>query len=372
MSYLLKDLYSEAFYNKFSKVLGEVIPNFDKLKFKSSIFTDNWENKELKQRMKHTTFVLHQFLPSDFPKATETIEKIISKIKQNQFTKSSLEFMFFPDFIENYGIDDFETSAKSIEIVTQFTSCEFAVRPFIIKYGEKMVKQMQLWSLHENQHVRRLASEGSRPRLPWAIALPEFKNNPKPIIPILENLKNDSSEYVRRSVANNLNDIAKDNPHEVIQIAKQWKGISKETDSIIKHGCRTLLKQGNLDILTYFDLADNPKIEVSNFKIKERKISIGESLAFSFTIQNNDKKILQVRLEYGIHYLRKNGQISKKVFKISERQLNPNEKIEINRRQSFKIITTRQFYVGEQKLSIIVNGQEREIEKFELINKIKT
>ena len=189
----------------------------------------------------------------------------------------------------------------------------------------------------------------------------------KPILPLLENLKNDRSEYVRRSVANNLNDIAKDNPDIVIQIAKQWQGKSKETDAIIKHGCRTLLKQGNSDILMHFGLEDNSKIEVTNFKIIKKAICVGENLEFSFLLQNNDDKTQLVRLEYGIHYLRKNGQLSKKLFKITERQINPKEQIEIQRRPSFKIITTRQFYIGQQKLSIIVNGQEREIDNFELM-----
>jgi 3-methyladenine DNA glycosylase AlkC len=366
MSNLLKDIYSVSFYDQFSDILGEVIPNFDKQKFTLAIFTDNWDRKELKQRMKHTSFVLHQFLPEDFTKTPTIFGKVISRIEQKPFTQSSLEFMFFPDYIETYGIHDFETSVRTIEFVTQFTSCEFAVRPFIIKYGERMLQQMYRWSLHENHHVRRLASEGSRPRLPWAMALPELKRNPKPILPLLENLNNDASEYVRRSVANHLNDIAKDNPDIVIQIARKWKGKSKETEAIIKHGCRTLLKQGNSEILKFFGLADNQKVELTNFRIKTRTISVGENLEFSFSLQNHDERIQFIRLEYAIYYLRKHGQLSKKVFKISERQLNPTEIIEIHRRQSFKIITTRQFYIGQQKLSIIVNGIEREIDTFEL------
>jgi 3-methyladenine DNA glycosylase AlkC len=362
----LKELYSPSFYNTFSNILNEVLPNFNKQKFVAAIFSNGWQSKELKQRMKHTSFVLHQFLPKDFKMATKLIEKIISKIKQQPFTATSLEFMFFPDYIETYGIEDFETAVNAMELVTQFTSCEFAVRPFIIKYGEPMINQMLQWSLHKNHHVRRLASEGSRPRLPWAMALPSLKRNPKPILPILQNLKNDSSEYVRRSVANNLNDIAKDNADLVIKIAKQWKGISKETDAIIKHACRTLLKQGNPDILKYYGLADNPKLELSNFKIDSKSIRIGESLGFSFSIINNDKRTQFIRLEYGVYYLRKNGEHSKKVFKISEREIFSNQKIAIQRKQSFKIITTKQFYIGKQKLSIIVNGQEKLVKEFEL------
>jgi 3-methyladenine DNA glycosylase AlkC len=367
MSTLLKDLYSKEFFNKFSDIIIPLIPSFDKQDFLKLIFDKSWPDKELKERMRHTTLVLHTVFPKDLAKSTKLIEKIITQLRKTKITDFGLEFMFLPDYIEIYGIDHFEDAIKSIEFVTQFITCEFAVRPFIIKYGDKMLTQMYNWSLHESHHVRRLASEGSRPRLPWAMALPELKKDPRPILPILENLKNDPSEYVRRSVANNLNDIAKDNPDIVIDIAKQWKGHSKETDAIIKHGCRTLLKAGDKAILKYFDLVDNPKIEVANFKILNKKVAVGESLAFAFTIENKDKTSHSLRLEYAIYYLRQNGTLSKKVFKISEREIQPNERIDIQKKQSFKVITTRQFYLGTQKLSIIVNGVEKEIDEFELV-----
>ena len=366
MSSLLKDIYSKAFFDNFSEILGDVVPSFNKEKFTRLIFDNSWEKKELKERMKHITFVLNHFFSGDFEKTAILIKDIITSLRQRKITETSIEFMFLPDYIETHGINHFETSVKLMEFTTQFTSCEFAVRPFIIRYGDRMLQQMYQWSLHDSHHVRRLASEGSRPRLPWAMALPALKKNPKSVLPILENLKKDSSEYVRRSVANSLNDIAKDNPDVVIAIAKQWKGHGKETDAIIKHGCRTLLKGGNVEILKHFGLADNSKIEVSNFKIIKPKISIGKSLEFSLSLHNTGKQTQSVRIEYCIHYLRQNGQLSKKVFKISERRLQPNEKIEFHRRQSFKIITTRKYYTGQHKLSIITNGQERKIAKFEL------
>ena len=138
---------------------------------------------------------------------------------------------------------------KAIEFITQFITCEFAVRPFLLKYGDKMMNQMRAWSLHKSHKVRRLASEGSRPRLPWAMAIPALKKNPMPVLTILENLKNDPSESVRRSVANNLNDISKDRPGMVLKIANAWKGQNKETDAIVRHGCRTLLKHGHPEVL---------------------------------------------------------------------------------------------------------------------------
>ena len=246
---LIKDIYSRPFYERFSSSLQQVVPAFDKNQFIKQIFENGFEHKEWKERMKHTTAVLHVFFPSNFLKATKLIQKLIGQLKKDGFGEDNLAFMFFPDYIETYGLKDFENSVKAFEFITQFISCEFAVRRFVIEYGHKMLAEMVNWSKHDSPKVRRLASEGSRPRLPWAMALPALKKDPAPLLDILENLKNDPSDSVRRSVANNLNDIAKDNPEVVLSIAAKWKGFSKETDAIIKHGCRTLLKQGHSEIL---------------------------------------------------------------------------------------------------------------------------
>lgn len=368
MSTALKDKYSSAFYDNFSNAVKEVIPSFSKKKFITSIFDETWDSKELKDRMRHTSFVLHQFLPEDFETAAGKIEKIITKLRQSSFPDGGIEFLFFPDYIERYGINHFDISVKAIEFTTQYITCEYAVRPFIIMYGDRMMQQMHAWSLHENHHVRRLASEGSRPRLPWAVALPSLKKDPGPVLPLLNNLKTDPSEYVRRSVANSLNDIAKDNPDIVLSIAKQWKGISRETDAIIKHGCRTLLKQGNATVLKYFGLNAGEDIKLSAFTIINRSLHIGEALSFSFSLKNEGRKIQAIRLEYGIYYLRQNGLLSKKVFKISEKSLQPGEQVKILRKQSFRIITTRKFYPGKHKLSIIINGRELKAGHFELFD----
>ena len=367
MSQLLKDIYSEAFYDKFSDVVKIVISDFDKDQFLTRIFDQNWENRALKDRMKHTSTVLYEFLPSNFEKAADIIQNIILELRRQAFQETVVEFMFFPDYIEKYGLDHFDTSMKALQFITQFTSCEFAVRPFIIQYGDLMMSQILKWSSHESHHVRRLASEGSRPRLPWAMALPALKKNPYPILPILDNLKTDTSEYVRRSVANNLNDIAKDHPHLVIKIAKEWKGLGKETDAIIKHGCRTLLKQGHPEILNYYQLNGSDKIQVKDFEIITPEVKIGESLIFSFLLVNTEIETQTVRIEYAIYYRRQNHTLSKKVFKISEREVQPNESIHFEKKQSFRLITTRKFYAGEQKLSIIINGLERQKATFELV-----
>ena len=197
--------------------------------------------------------------------------------------------------------------------------------------------------------------------------MPAIKKDPTPILPILENLKNDTSEYVRRSVANNLNDISKDNPSVVISIAQQWKGISKETDALIKHGCRTLLKSGHSEILHYYGLHDTSTIVSEGFKVNTPTVKIGASLNFSFSLINQDTLPKTIRLEYGVYYLRQNGTHARKVFKISERMYQPNEEKWIEKNQSFKVITTRIFYAGIHKVSLIVNGKEVDMEEFELL-----
>jgi 3-methyladenine DNA glycosylase AlkC len=367
MGSLLKDIYSKAFYNQFAGVVATVVPSFDRQQFIRFIFDADWQHMELKERMRHTSLALHEFLPADFEKAALVIIDIITSLRNKGIGESSLEYMFLPDYIELYGIRHFEAAVKTIEITTQFTSCEFAVRPFIIKYGDKMIRQMQNWSLHKNEKVRRLASEGIRPRLPWAIALPALKKDPVPILPILENLKNDPSAFVRRSVANNLNDISKDHPALVAAIARQWKGIGKETDAIIKHGCRTLLKQAHPDVMKYYGIGGSDGIKLTGLKIMTPSVKIGNSLEFSFIIKNMENKAQTVRLEYAVYYLKKNNRLSRKIFKISERIYRAGEKSLVLRRQSFKNITTRKFYPGKHKVAIVINGQELKAGGFALV-----
>jgi len=366
MSYLLKDLYSPNFYENLSNVLTKTLPGFDKNKFIKEIYTSEFESKELKERMKHTTKVLHHYMPENFAESILIIEKIINQLRVERIGEDSLTYMFLADYIETYGLDDFKSAVKALKFTTQFTSCEFAVRPFILKYKDAMLAEMLKWSKHENHKVRRLASEGSRSRLPWAMGIPALKKDPSGVLPILENLKQDTSEYVRRSVANNLNDIAKDHPSTVLEIAMRWSGLSKETDAIVKHGSRTLLKQGHSEILKHYGLSDKG-INLSNFKVLTPRVNIGGHLEFSFNIANTNTDLQKVRLEYGIYYMKQNGQLSKKVFKISERDYLPGSSLMLNRKQKFVLITTRKFYPGQHQISIIINGVEKEISAFELV-----
>lgn len=362
---LIKDIYSPEFYNEFAALAHTVLPGFDAERFVEKCLSPSFKNMEWKQRMQHTTAVLHDFLPVNFAEATPLLLKLVDQLTVENFGVDSLVFMFLPDYISAYGLMDFNNSTKLLERFTMFVSCEFAVRPFLIKYPEEMMEVMLVFSEHQNYKVRRFASEGSRPRLPWAMAIPSLKKNPAPLIPLLENLMNDPSEWVRRSVANNLNDISKDHPDVVIDIAKRWLGLNKETDAIIKHGCRTLLKQGHVEVLGVYGLS-NEGIEVLDFEILTPVVRFGESVEFKCMIRNNTGASKVVRLEYGLYYQKANGQLNRKVFKISEKIYDAAMTGVIFRKQSFKAITTRVYHPGAHAVSIIINGVEIHKLPFEL------
>lgn len=345
----LKHLYSKDFVSRLGRALKQHYPAFNSRQFSRAVFCAEWDDKELKDRMRHIALCLGEHLPVSYKKSLS-----ILKPTATQFT--DLEAMIFPDFVEVFGLDDIDASIPALEHFTQYSSSEFAVRPFIIRYQGKMMKQMKAWAKSKNHHVRRLASEGCRPRLPWAMSLPEFKNDPKHILPILERLKQDESEYVRRSVANNLNDISKDHPGTVIRIARLWRGHHPDTDKLIKHACRTLLKQGHTPALRLFGFKKPSHITISKFKL-DKAVSMGKTLEFSFQLSTSAKALGKLRLEYAIDFFRANGQQSRKVFMISESQLTVNTK-DVNKRHSFRPISTRKYYPGKHGVAIVVNGIE--------------
>lgn len=352
----LKYCYNDQFFEKLIDLILQNDTQFNSDSFLSDIFNNDWDNYELKQRMRHITQCLNSHLSGDY-------ENKINTLKPVSMHFDSYDAMFFSDFVEQYGLDDFDLSIQAMHHFTQYCTAEFAVRPFIEKYSEKMMQQMMQWSHSSNHHVRRLASEGCRPRLPWASALVEFKKDPSPIIPILENLKNDDSDYVRNSVANNLNDISKDHPDLVISIAKNWKGKTKQSDWIIKHACRTLLKQANPDIMSLYGYVKPDHIKITRFKCCQ-SLAIGDDLHFSFDL-NSEQSIGLCRLEFALYFMKANNKQAKKIFKISESEIKSKTK-SYAKTFSFKPRSTRKLYVGKHSLAIIINGLEFDSIDFEL------
>ncbi|HYO22654.1 MAG TPA: DNA alkylation repair protein [Flavisolibacter sp.] len=358
----LKNIYNPTFFELFTKTVKQVLPTFKKQPFLNQIFDTEWEAKELKQRMRHIATVLKEHLPGSYRDQVSCIIRILQQSEANGM-KAGFEHMFFPDFIEQYGLEDLRTSLEAMETVTQFTSCEFAIRPFLLEYPDEVMAQMLQWSRHPHPHVRRFSSEGCRPRLPWAMAIPALKKDPSHILPILENLKEDESLFVRKSVANNLNDISKDHPDIVVQVVKSWKGVSKETDWIIRHGCRTLLRKAHSSTYELFGLDGAAACQLSNFKLSNTKVKIGGRLGFSFALKTGNMPA-RLRIEYAVYYAKARGKQSRKIFQIRENVFQPENNYVFNKEQRFQDFTTRKHHPGKHKLAVVVNGRELAAEEF--------
>jgi 3-methyladenine DNA glycosylase AlkC len=360
----LKYMYNSQFFEHLCPVIKEVVPDFGERRFVYSVFDKTWPDLELKQRTRQVTKALGECLPSDYPKAIEMVVNICRLLQNRKGTLlPTYPLIFLPDYVEQYGMDHFELSMHAIEESTKLVSAEFAIRPFIAKYPSETMAMMLKWSKNSHVAVRRLSSEGCRPRLPWGMGLPFLKKDPSPILPILENLKTDPSESVRRSVANNLNDIAKDHPEIALRISQQWKSTGSETDWIIKHGCRTLLKRGNAKVLTLHGFNPKARGRIKNLKISE-KVRIGESLNFQFEFMNSEKSSTRYRIDYIIDYLTRSGNISTKIFKLTEYRFEPGQQLLFKRKKSFANFSTRIHFKGHHQLRIMANGVELAARKF--------
>ncbi|PGS55822.1 DNA alkylation repair protein [Bacillus sp. AFS041924] len=353
MADALKNVYNHDLILKIANEINDVFPEFNRKSFINEVFDENWEEKTLKERMRHITFCLGEALPNEYEVSIKILSSILDK-----FPKGQLSSIIFPDFVEVYGLENWETSMQALELFTQHSTSEFAVRPFIVQDQTRMMTQMIEWSTNPNEHVRRLASEGCRPKLPWGMVLKSLKIDPSPILPILENLKEDESLYVRKSVANNLNDISKDHPSLVLQIAKEWYGKNPHTNWIIKHACRTLLKKGNIEAFTIFGFQTTNEINVESFQLQSNNIRIGENLNFSFKIHSNELTPTKIRTEFAIDYVKAKGHRTKKIFKISENTIEKGKTLSYNKSHSFKNLTTRKHYPGQHTISLLINGVE--------------
>ncbi|MEQ1744607.1 MAG: hypothetical protein ABMA02_04220 [Saprospiraceae bacterium] len=361
----LKNLFSRPLVEGFAQTVHTVWAPFNRAAFISRVLDTGWEQRELKQRMRHIAESLGTSLPPDYAEALPIVVRAAEHLIERHGERLAFEYCFLPDFVEVFGLSYPDLSIPAIEVVTRVSSAEFAVRPFLLHYPELMYRQMLVWSAHPSPAVRRLSSEGFRPRLPWGMGVPALKRDPAPVLLVLENLRADPAETVRRSVANCLNDISKDHPDLALDIARRWHGQHPDTNWVVRHALRGLLKKGRAEALAQFGFdRDVTGIEVTNLAASA-SVPMGGDLDFSFSVKNSANTPHQIRLEYGIDYLTSSGKVSCKVFKIKEMVLAAGQSEHVQKRQRFTDFTTRKHYPGTHRLHILVNGKalaEREFE----------
>jgi len=360
MSKLLKDEINDENIKKLALLLSEVDSSIDINAFSLSILTNDWPFLTLKQRISRVALAMNEFLCGGYREKLLTLDAV-----QSNF--NGLFHFVFPHFVELFGPEqmvDFEFSVQAMTKFTEHSSSEFAVRPFIEQCPELIKPELIAWTQSDNEHQRRLASESVRPRLPWAKHLQFVADKPDWVLPIIEKLKTDPSRYVQKSVANLLNDFTKIDAEWVLQVLAGWDLSNPNSAWIAKHALRTLLKKGDARALELIGYPLPNHIALLDFHL-DSQVKLGDKLHFSFTLNSNQSLGL-VRLEYGIHFLRNRQKPYRKIFKVSEAELQDSCKT-FQSYHDFKKISTRQYVPGCHLIEFILNGQVVRTAEFELI-----
>ena len=335
----------------------------------------NFASLELKERSNAVRDALAEHLPQEYPLACDVLvstlhpdgnEELSSGVS-NDLGVRGWAIMPMADFVALRGQDHFELSMDVLRQMTSRFTSEFAVRPFIAADPMKAVELALKWAKSDNHHERRLASEGWRPRLPWGMRLNCFVDEPQAILPILDKLKDDPSDYVRKSVANCLNDVSKDHPDAVVEVAEAWlDGASTERLRLVKHACRTLIKNGNQDILAVLGFGE-AHLKDEALEVLTPVVTLGGALEFRLNITSASTQRQSLIVDFVIHHQLANGQTSPKVFKWSVFDLDAGASRQVSKRHPIKPITTRRYYSGQHRIDIQINGKIVASDGFELV-----
>ncbi len=374
----LKNSFGPDIPVKIAKMIKAVHKKFNAKKFVANALLD-YETLELMQRGKVIAQALHTHLPQPYVKGIKVLIKSLPPASEvvgdwgsvNDDNGAMAVFIYMPHvfYIAMFGLDHFDASMQAQYEITQRFTAEFSIRGFIQRYPEKTLNLLNQWASDPSVHVRRLVSEGTRPRLPWAQRLPEFQKNPEPVLKLLEQLKDDPELYVRRSVANNLNDIAKDNPALVINTLRRWKkSADTEREWLIRHALRSLVKAGNKGALAILGFGKASNIAINNIVCNPKIVKFGGNLTVEFELQNNARKKQKLLIDLRVHYVKANGETKPKVFKLKTLELGAGEMVDVSKKISFKPMSTRKHYPGMHNVELLLNGDVYPLTDFKVVN----
>jgi 3-methyladenine DNA glycosylase AlkC len=358
-AFALKEIFNRERLGHIARETAAVWPKFDQKRFMKRA-AEGLDDLGIMERMRQVALGLRETLPDDFSKAVAIVEQIAPRIGHS-FAAISL-----PEYVALYGQHDAERSLDALRLLTRYGSSEFAIRHFLLADFDRTLATMRHWADDENEHVRRLASEGSRPRLPWSFQLKNLIADPSPTAPILEALKADPSLYVRKSVANHLNDIGKDHPDLLVECVTGWDRDDRHTAWIVRHALRTLIKKGDPRALALIGATGKAKVDVASFAVTPASIALGGRIALRTSIVSRAQEPQQLVVDYAVHYVKKAGGTSRKVFKLKEITLPPSGQKDLSISQAVRDFTTRKHYPGHHRVELIVNGETVAEGSFEL------
>ncbi|MDN7740435.1 MULTISPECIES: DNA alkylation repair protein [Burkholderia] len=349
---LLKDSMGERQFRSLLSTLKLIERSFDTRRF-LAVALDGLDELSLMARVRRASLAIEagaQALPGGY----DTVLTLLAEAAPH--LGGGFLSLVAPDYVGQFGRHDFDRSMAALAFFTRFGSSEFAVREFLRDDPRRALATLRDWSRHEDQAVRRLASEGSRPRLPWSFRLREIEADPALAAPILDNLRADPSDYVRRSVANHLNDVTKLHPDWVLERAAAWGVDDAGTRWIVRHALRTLVKRGDARALALLGASGAARIEAVPFAVTPARIELGETVTLAAELVSTAPDAQRLVIDYRIGYVKKNGSTAHKVFKLRELTLAPGQRIDIVRSQRIRDFTTRTHYAGRHGVELIVNG----------------
>jgi 3-methyladenine DNA glycosylase AlkC len=347
---LLKDILGRQALETIGDAGAAASPRFDRSAFLSAA-SDGLDALSIMERVRHIADALHGALPDSYSDALSIIRAMAPRLTHG------FQAMAVTEYAARYGLDDFDLSMDALAHLTRFGSAEFAIRPFLAADTPRALAIMTRWAGSDDEHVRRLASEGGRPRLPWAARVPALKADPTLAAPILELLKADPSLYVRKSVANHLNDIAKDRPDWLLVRLQAWPQDDPHTVWIIRHALRTLIKKGEPRALALIGVGHGAAVSVRRFAVEPDVVRLGDRIAITADLASDSAEAQRLVVDYRIHYARAGGKTAPKVFKLKTFELAAGDAITLGISQTIRDFTTRRHHPGRHEVELIVNGQ---------------
>ncbi|MDY7106661.1 MAG: DNA alkylation repair protein [Actinomycetota bacterium] len=369
----LKNNYGPEIVDRVAAMVAGAHPAFDDAAFRA-ICLDGYDELELTHRARRMSDALAGTLPADREEALSII--VAGLPAENPTAENSADeltgmepFVFLPFvfFVADHGLDHFEASMTAQYELTKRFTAEFSIRSFLEHHPDATLERLRTWATDPNPHVRRLVSEGTRPRLPWAPRLRAFQADPTPVLELLELLRDDPAEYVRRSVANNLNDIAKDHPAVVAEVAGRWWADGDDTRRrLLRHGLRTLIKQGDPATLAILGYGADSPVRVGPVSITPAEVAIGDKVRIEATVENPSDAPLGALVDLRVHFVKANGSTSGKVFKGGEVVIDPGGSATVTKTVSVAQHSTRTHYPGTHPVEVLLNGVAHPAGSFEL------
>lgn len=357
---LLKDILGPRALETIGDAGAAASPRFDRAAFLSAA-SDGLDALSIMERVRHIADALHAALPGDYATALGIIRAMAPQLTHG------FQAMAVTEYVARYGLDDFDRSMDALAGLTRFGSAEFAIRPFLAADTPRALAIMTRWAGSDDEHVRRLASEGCRPRLPWAARVPALKADPTLAAPIVEILKADSSLYVRKSVANHLNDIAKDRPDWLLGRLATWPQDDPHTVWIVRHALRSLIKKGEPRALALIGVGHGAAVTVRRFAIEPEVVRLGDRIAITVDLASDSPEEQRLVVDYRIHYARAGGRTAPKVFKLKTFELAAGNPITLGISQTIRDFSTRRHHPGRHRVELIVNGQTVAEGAFEIL-----